>query len=160
MTTRQSLAARKQRATRHAVQTRALYRYEGTRFRDSHLLKVRSIKELRRLTARIWQAEKTARPDAAPAIIAGRGVYQSGRWLSYCEGRAKIVLARHERNILVLIHELTHAIGFTHHGTAFRERYFGLLRRYAGRLSRDTRAALKVDLSTLTAPLLKKKRAS
>jgi hypothetical protein len=156
MTTRHSQAALKKHVARHAAQTRALYRYEETRFRDSHLLKRRSIGELRRLTARIWQAEKTARPDAPPAIIAGRGVYQSGRWMSYCEGRNKIVLIRQDRNILLLIHELTHAIGFTWHGVPFRSRYFHMLRRHAGRLSAATRAALAVDLKTLTEPARKK----
>jgi hypothetical protein len=114
-------------------------------------LKIRTMPQLRRLARRLWEDQKTARPDAVPQILAGRGAYQSGRWLSYCEGRRKIVLARHERNLRTLIHELTHAIGFGTHGAGFRQRYFALLARYGGPLNAATRKALAVEVKRLAA---------
>jgi hypothetical protein len=52
--------------------------------------------------------------------------------VSYCEGFTKIVLARSQRNVLVLLHELTHALGPCVHGRKFIKLYFRLLQRYGG----------------------------
>ena len=88
-----------------------------------------SIYRLRRLAKRIWR-DNTNRRDRCPEIIAGNGTKQSGRWISYCEGRCKIVLARHERRTPVLIHEMVHALGPETHGKRFEKRYFALMDRY------------------------------
>ena len=138
-----------QRAIRRAVETRALYSYEIAQFRDPSLIQVRSMPELRRFAERLWEHAKTARNESMPQIVAGRGYFQNNRWLSYCEGRRRIVLARHERTLLVLIHELTHALGFETHGVRFRRRYFELLEQFGGRLSAETKAALAVNVRTL-----------
>lgn len=144
-----AVSVQQKRAGRRAADTRALYSYETDQFRDPGLIRRRSMPALRRMAQKLWEAENTGRNEAMPEIVAGDGYYQNGRWLSYCEGRRKIVLARHERNHLVLIHELTHALGYATHGVRFRARYFKLLTRYGGRLSAETKAALAVDVRTL-----------
>ena len=46
-------------------------------------------------------------------------------------GYTEIVLARGQRTVLVLLHELTHALGPGVHGPKFVRLYFYLLRKYA-----------------------------
>ncbi len=140
--------APKHRAARRAAETRLLYSFEVARLRDRELLKIRSIGALRRFAARVWELEKPKRPGPTPEIMAGTGTKQSGRYLSYCQGH-RIVLARHERNRLVLLHELIHAVGFTTHGVGFRKRYFKVLHRFGGRMNAATRRSLAVSLKSL-----------
>lgn len=87
------------------------------------------IAALRRLAKKIWR-ENTNRPDACPEIKAGRGMRHCGRLVSYCEGRHTIVFARHERNLLALIHEMVHALGPETHGRAFLVRFDALYWKY------------------------------
>lgn len=141
----------RRRAARRAAETRALYAYEARAFRDPQLLQSRPIQELRRLATRVWIAHQSARRERPPEIVAGAGYFQSGRYLSFCEGRRRIVLARHERNRLVLLHELTHALNFATHGAGFRKKYFEIVRSHGGRLSARTRRALAVDPRSLEA---------
>lgn len=114
-----------------ARDTRWLYRVESTALawnreanRDTPMARLRA------LARRVWRAEAPGRP--LPRIRAGRGVSSGGALSSYCEGYSEIVLARHHRTPLVLLHELTHALGPATHGARFVRRYFGLLWRYAG----------------------------
>lgn len=90
------------------------------------------IGELRKLAEKIWRAH-TNRRDKCPVIVAGDGHRQNDRWISYCEGRCKIVLARHERRIPVLIHEMVHALGPVNHGRAFEKRFFALMDKYGSK---------------------------
>lgn len=116
---------------RRAAATRWLYRTEDTLFRHNREAnRERSIGELRRIARRVWRTVGTSRQ--LPTIRAGDGCRFGGRWTSYCTGFTEIVLARHHRNVLVLLHELTHALGPCTHGARFLTVYFDLLQRYAG----------------------------
>ena len=111
---------------RQAALTREWYAYERKNIKpglDTPIAKLRELGE------RVWR-ENTGRRDRCPTIIAGKGIKQSGRYLSYCEGRSKIVFARHERRIPVLIHEMVHALGPETHGRRFRRLFFDLMKRY------------------------------
>lgn len=93
------------------------------------------MRRLQALGRRIWDAERPGR--TLPVIVAGRGTRHCGVWVSYCHtpvymGEYRIVLARGERTAGVLVHELTHALGFPTHSRRFVKRYFGLLHRYLG----------------------------
>lgn len=116
---------RKARAKRAAV-TRLFYLFERECIPQGPDT---PIAVLRRLAKRIWR-EQTGRRDQCPTIVAGNGCRQNNRWISYCEGRSKIVLARHERRIPVLIHEMAHALGPETHGRAFERRFFVLMDLY------------------------------
>lgn len=112
---------------RKARDTRAVYRWEyelqsGGRY-DAPM------RELRALARRIWR-DRGRRGNRCPLVIAGRGVRFGGQWCSYCLGFSLIVLARHHRNRVVLIHEMTHALGPMTHGNRFQNLYAELLEQY------------------------------
>lgn len=90
---------------------------------------------LRNIGHYIWRKERPGCP--LPEIIAGRGTRHNGGWVSYCNtpyymGEYRIVLAQGERTLMILLHELTHALRFPTHSRLFVKRYFGLLHKYAG----------------------------
>ena len=116
----------------NASDTRWLYRLEDKTFRfNRRAVESRSMKSLRSLAQRVWKREAPNR--SLPRIVAGRGAKTKGYALwSFCEGFSYIELARHQRTILVLLHELTHALGPCVHGPKFVRLYFRLLREYAG----------------------------
>lgn len=116
---------------RRAADTRWLYRLEDETFRfNRHATADRPIGSLRRLAARVWRAEAPGR--RMPEVVASHGLRWGGRLTSFCEGFSRIELARHHRSVLVLLHELTHALGPCVHGPRFVRLYFRLLHQYAG----------------------------
>jgi hypothetical protein len=116
----------------NASDTRWLYRLEDKTFRfNRRAVERRSIRTLRSLALRVWKREAPNR--SLPRIVAGRGTRTKGyTFQSFCEGFSYIELARHQRTILVLLHELTHALGPCVHGPKFVRLYFRLLREWAG----------------------------
>ena len=117
---------------RRAAETRWLYRQESSALKfNKFAFAERSMGYLRRLAQRIWKKE-APKGRRFPEIRAGRGCPSSTTLTSYCLGFTEIELARHHRNVLVLIHELTHALGPCVHGPRFVSLYFRLLHRYAG----------------------------
>ena len=114
----------------HALDTKRVYAFEEHYLCSSFLTKRRSLKTLLRVGKRIWKEECPDKP--MPTIHFGRGVLQNGRWLSYCSGDNKsIVLSEPERNILTLIHELVHAMGYSLHNNAFLHKEIHLMQKYA-----------------------------
>lgn len=125
-----------------AVVTRRFYRFEDRQEnRHPGLVAERPMAELQRLAARIWQAERQTPP--VPVVVAGRGTPGGdGGWGSYCEADGKywdtkwqyrIVLARHQRSIWVLLHELAHATvphAKLDHGPAFARMFLYLITTY------------------------------
>jgi len=117
---------------RNSRDTRWLYRLEDTTLRYNSFANAdRPMAFLREFAERVWAAEAPA-GRRKPTITADYGTLHNGRAYSYCEGFTKIVLARSQRNVLVLLHELTHALGPCVHGPKFIRLYFRLLRRWAG----------------------------
>lgn len=113
-------------AQQRRIDTRRVYAWEMQTFRGAPRV---SIHTLRRLARRVWA---TCRPTAPlPQIVAGQGTRYHGRWYSYYDG-TRIVLARNERQVFVLLHELTHALGYDDHDAAFLRQYHRLLRTYGG----------------------------
>lgn len=117
---------------RQAQATRWLYRIESSAFWfNKHANEDRSIHFLRRFAERVWKKEAPA-GRRLPTLKATDGLRYGGRFTSFCIGFTHIELARHHRNILVLLHELTHALGPCQHGEKFVKVYFPLLQKYAG----------------------------
>ena len=117
---------------RNASDTRFLYRVEREFLHttNDYANRIMSMKRLNRIAKRVWAAE--APPGRRfPSIEAGKGIFYSGAWLSYCMGYTEIVLAKGQRTVLVLLHELTHALGPGVHGQRFVKLYFYLLKKYA-----------------------------
>lgn len=110
--------------------TRRLYKFESEFFRGNFLNRPRSIVVLRLLAAKIWRAH-SIRGQVMPRIVCGRGVLYNGSLYSYYQEDDKIVLARNQRTIPILLHELVHALGYDDHDRMFVDAYFRLLREYA-----------------------------
>ena len=122
--------------TRRAAETRWLYRMESTMLSGNVYANCdMPIEYLRRLAKRVWDAE-APKGRRLPKIVANDGLFWQGRFTSYCEGFTYIAIARHHRTVLVLLHELTHALGPCVHGAKFVKLYFYLLGKY-GRFHRD-----------------------
>jgi len=106
------------RRYKDAVETRSLYKFENEYFSGHKICKMRSMSTLRRMAKRIMKNP--------PRIVAHRGEYYGGRYLSYqCDDG--IFLARNQREYLTLTHELVHAMGYDYHDYAFVKKYFSLL---------------------------------
>ena len=87
--------------------------------------------KLKKLLKKVWHEEDT-RGLSHPYVVAGKGTLHNDAFTSYTTGFSYIQLARHQRNSLVLLHELTHCLGFHTHGRRFVKRYFDLLVKYLG----------------------------
>ena len=118
--------ARRRRETRWLYHAEAAL-LEANRYASDD----RGMDYLRKLARRIWDKE-APKGRRFPSIVAGRGCPSHSTLTSYCMGFTEIVLARHHRNVLVMIHELTHALGPCIHGKNFVRLYFRLLHKYAG----------------------------
>lgn len=101
---------------RRAVDTRRLYRFEDTTHFGRWLEQPRRMPCLRRWALRLWALYGRAH---ALRVAAGRGTPYGGKLFSYCMGTSYIQLARHERTLKVLAHELVHALGYPYHNRAF-----------------------------------------
>lgn len=116
-----------------AIHTRRLYSLEKLFPREKDV----PMSELREFGLTIWFTEGGG---IAPKIVAGRGAKYNGRLLSYCEQEPfqapTIVLSRNQRKVTVLIHEITHGLGYWTHDEKFVKRYFEILDRWTP-LKRD-----------------------
>jgi len=115
------------------VDTRRLYHFEAHYFRATAASRILPMGALRLLAARIWREFGGGKP--MPKIVAGKGTPHGGAWFSYSQGDY-IQLSRNQRNMLVLIHELIHSMGYDEHDRAFVKIYLRILIRYL-RLDKD-----------------------
>lgn len=125
----------KSTAIRRRTETRRLYQFEATFLHPvnkPYINKPRSLRYLNALTARVW--EKHGRKGLPPPSV---DIADGAEW-STCQGYSHIVLATAKRtrhnlphdNIEVLLHELTHAMGYGTHGPGFVRKYLQLLVEY------------------------------
>ena len=125
------------KAVRRALYTKAVYQWERE-FLDLHPCMNADLpmSALQRLARRIWSVHGNGK--MLPAVVSGCGLASDERRQSYYTIRIdntepRIVLARHQRRVGVLLHELAHALGTGReydHGPAFTNRYFHLLGLY------------------------------
>ena len=110
--------------TSHSVNTKRVYRFDAVLARGELVL---PIAELRCLGQRIWKWHSPYKAKC-PQIVAGSGMrFHDGSRISFCEGRSRIELTRHDRNKIILIHEMAHALTGWRHGIAFQNKYAELL---------------------------------
>lgn len=114
---------------KRAVETRRLYKFEAvfSRALPVETRRDRSISELRDISELVW-AKHGRKWCRIPDVVCAPDDAQ----FSYCQGFSKIALLRAHRNLAVLLHELTHAIGYAGHGKRFVNRYVALLVDYGG----------------------------
>ncbi len=120
------------RRYREMVNTRKLYRLETTLYRRRAfrgITQQRNLPMLRRLAKFIWKKERRSL-NTIPTIRFGKGTLHCGKRYSWCDGKT-IELAPGQRDILTLIHELVHAMGYDFHDKYFVDRQRKLLIRYS-----------------------------
>ncbi len=105
-----------------AYQTKIIYKFEQEAFKFHEFAKMRSIQELRDIAMKIWN-HSNRRKKRELEIVCGKGLKYNGRYLSYCQelsrSKVRIVLARNQRDIVTLIHEIVHAQGYGDHCKKF-----------------------------------------
>lgn len=101
--------------------TNKIYKFEALAFRYHPFGKIYSIEELRYIANKIWK-HRNKRKHQDLVIVCGQGVLQNGRYLSYYQHTGKhhkVVLARNQRDIVTLVHEIVHAQGYDDHDDRF-----------------------------------------
>lgn len=108
------------------IDTRRVYRLETDMYYDRrfvYITKQRSLDYLVRYAKKIWKAEKIKKE--MPLIRFGKGLQR----YSWCDGEI-LELAPTQRDILTLVHELVHAIGYDDHDKNFAAKELVLLAKY------------------------------
>jgi hypothetical protein len=112
------------------VDTRRLYKLENDLYgnrRYSFLVRQRSEKFIVELAKIIWKGER--KNKKMPIVRFGKGTPHMNLMYSWCDGTT-IELAPTQRDVLTLIHELVHALGYDYHDENFVCRYRKLLLKY------------------------------
>jgi hypothetical protein len=108
------------------VDTRRVYGLETDMYFDKRfqfITRQRSLDYLKRLARKIWNEEKCTK--SLPTIRFGKG-YQRYSW---CDGET-VELVKSQQDILTLVHELVHAIGYNDHDKNFAAKELILLAKY------------------------------
>lgn len=116
---------------REMVATRRLYKLEDSLYSRREFRKItqqRSLPALRKLAYYIWKKERMK--GKLPNIIFGKGVFHVKEYFSWCDGTT-IELAPKQRDIMTMIHELIHAMGYDDHGEEFVNEYIDILVKYS-----------------------------
>jgi len=126
-----------QKQYREMVNTRRLYKFEGEFFNWSpyrYMTTQLTKQTLVNIGKIIWNDEGNG--FLIPEIRFGKGLYHGTAkglkyYYSWCD-RETIELAPTQRDIMTLIHEMVHAVGYSNHDTKFVGKYIELLTKYAG----------------------------
>jgi hypothetical protein len=115
---------------RRMVDTRRLYKLEQNLYEDKrylHITKQRSYNYIIKMARDIWRNERIK--SEMPTIRFGKGI-SHGKWrYSWCDGET-IELATDQQDIITLIHELVHGMGYDDHDNEFVKKEVRLLKKY------------------------------
>lgn len=123
---------------REMVNTRRLYKFEGDFFylpAYRYLTIQINLSTARNIAKLIWYKESDGR-FLIPEIRYGKGLYHGTArgekyYYSWCD-RQTIELAPTQRDLMTLIHEMVHALGYDYHDSRFVGKYIQLLHKYGG----------------------------
>ena len=129
---------------REMINTRRLYRFENDFFsvpKYRWLVKQLPIRTLQQIGHMIWENESPYSRKQLPEIRFGNGMYHtqargSKYYYSWCDGYT-IELAPTQRDLLTLIHEMVHALGYGYHDSQFVNQYIYLLVKYGKMNKKD-----------------------
>ena len=153
-----SVRRRMEKQYKDMIYTRRLYAFEGEFFRQAKynaISKQRTINTLKTLGQKIWDIEAKHSGKPIPVIRFGKGVYHTqarlqNAYYSWCDG-VTIELAPTQRDIVTLIHELVHGLGYQYHDSRFVGKYIKLLVKYAKLNKQDIIQGMKQFEVTLPA---------
>lgn len=130
---------------KRGIETRRLYSFEAnSKAISKYAQRNRSLRFLLSVADEVW-AKHGRKGRGVPAVAFGEGTPHGASVASYCEGFRYIELVEGQRNVVVLVHELTHAMGYGNpHGNGFVRKYFDLLVEFG----RCERGALVLEAST------------
>ena len=119
-------------AIKQAMATRSLYQSEYLVLNIWQMRRLRSLQFLQTVLDVLWNhySKVFGSRLKKPKLYFGKGIKYHGRYLSYTQSLdygQEIVLASNERNLYVLVHELSHAIGSIQHGIRFSQIYHDIL---------------------------------
>lgn len=111
-----------------SVDTRRVYAFERITLPEMYpaLFARRSLIWLQTVSDEVWLSDgrkNTYPPDVSVSSRSG---------FSYCIGYRTIVLTVGDKCLAILLHEITHAIGYRTHDRAFVKKYVHLLTTYGG----------------------------
>jgi hypothetical protein len=127
-----------QKQYREMVNTRRLYKFEGDFFylpAYRYLTIQINVTTIRNIAKLIWYNESDGR-YLIPEVRFGKGLYHNTTrgqkyYYSWCD-RQTIELAPTQRDLMTLIHEMVHALGYDYHDSRFVGKYIELLHKYGG----------------------------
>lgn len=108
------------------VETKRVYKLEETLYKNNQfkqITKQRPLNYLIKFAQNLWREEQYN--HQFPDIRFGKGIQQ----YSWTDG-ITIELSKSQRDILTLIHEIVHTLGFDYHNDKFLNKELDLLERY------------------------------
>ncbi len=119
------------REYRRMAETRRLYFFEHIFSSELPVfaLKDRSLAFLQAILNLVW-AKHGRKNLAAPSLVFGTGTSHASERASFAQGYSLIELIEGQRTVMILLHEITHTLGYPTHGKGFAEKYLELLVEY------------------------------
>ena len=117
---------------RKVVETRRLYAFEDVFGKELPYFtrRDRSLSFLACLLSIVW-AKHGRKNTKCPKLVFGEGVPHNGEKTSFAVGYDHIELVEGQRTVMILLHEITHTLGFGRpHGPGFVRKYLELLVEY------------------------------
>jgi len=114
------------------VETRRLYWFESIFSKElpAYVRRQRSEIFLRYMLADGWK-KHGCKGVKQPQLTFGKGTPHHGKRCSFADKYSHIELVPGDRNVMILLHEITHTLGFgTPHGRGFARKYVELLVEY------------------------------
>jgi len=108
------------------IDTRRVYALETKMYYDrkfDYITKQRSLNFLVKYAQRIWKGENRKTP--LPLIRFGKGL----QGFSWCDGKI-LELCPYQQDVVTLVHELVHAMGYDDHDKKFARKELMLLDKY------------------------------
>ncbi len=124
------------------IDTRRVYALETDMYYDrrfDYITRQRSLHFLVKYAKKIWEGEKCKKP--LPLIRFGKGL----QGYSWCDGKI-LELSKHQQDIVTLIHELVHALGYDDHDKKFAKKELMLLGKYTPVKLEELQEAFKIML--------------
>lgn len=118
---------------RRRIETNRLYKFEANAEILKSYRKSKPLKILQGYLIAIWETEDK-RFNPPPILKFGKGLKQGNHYFSYydpADGNISglIVLSPTEHNLVTLIHEIVHALGFDYHNNQFFQKEIFLISR-------------------------------